>query len=88
VINVQNDDNRCFFYALAAAIYSDKLPINPSTNQPNVPHRPKQYEQYYHNFNWEGISFPVMLKDIPKFERRNNIAISVYGWNDSTDEEK
>ena len=88
VINVQNDDNRCFFYALAAAIYSDKLPINPSTNQPNVPHRSKQYEQYYHNFNWEGISFPVMLKDIPKFERRNNIAISVYGWNDSTDEEK
>ena len=31
-------------------------------------------------FNLQGISFPMALKDIPKFEKANNVLISVYGY--------
>ena len=27
-----------------------------------------------------GIEMPMQLKDIPRFERQNNISVSVYGW--------
>ena len=27
-----------------------------------------------------GIEMPMQLKDIPRFERQNDISISVYGW--------
>ena len=35
---------------------------------------------YEKEFNLRGISFPMTLKDIPKFERLNNVSISVYGY--------
>ena len=34
-----------------------------------------------------GIEIPVQLKDIPRFERQNNISVSVYGWESDTDED-
>ena len=27
-----------------------------------------------------GIEMPMQLKDIPRFERQNDISINVYGW--------
>ena len=27
-----------------------------------------------------GIEMPMQLKDIPRFERQNDISVSVYGW--------
>ena len=27
-----------------------------------------------------GIETPMQLKDIPRFEKQNNISVSVYGW--------
>ena len=27
-----------------------------------------------------GIDMPMQLKDITRFERQNNVSISVYGW--------
>ncbi len=27
-----------------------------------------------------GIDMPMQLKDIPRFEKQNNISVSVYGW--------
>ncbi len=39
-----------------------------------------KYEPYRADFNIEGIDMPMALKDIPKFERRNNVSVSVYGY--------
>ena len=30
--------------------------------------------------NVQGIDMPVKLKDIPRFERQNDISVSVYAW--------
>ena len=35
------------------------------------------------NFNWDGIDLPVSIKEIDKFERQNNYAINVFGYEDS-----
>ena len=35
------------------------------------------------NFNWDGIDFPVSIKQIDKFERQNNYVINVFGYEDS-----
>ena len=42
--------------------------------------RVSHYLEYEKEFNLQGISFPMTLKDIPKFERLNNVSISVYGY--------
>ena len=34
-----------------------------------------------------GIEMPMQLKDIPKFERQNDISVSVYGWESDTNED-
>ena len=39
-------------------------------------------------FNLRGISFPMALKDIPKFEKVNNVSISVYGYQDGKGEDQ
>ena len=38
--------------------------------------RPSHYLEYEKEFNLQG----VCLKDIPKFERLNNVSVSVYAW--------
>ena len=35
------------------------------------------------NLNWDGIDFPVSIKQIDKFERQNNYAINVFGYEES-----
>ena len=35
------------------------------------------------NFNWDDIDSPVSIKQIDKFERQNNYAINVFGYEDS-----
>ena len=34
-----------------------------------------------------GIEMPMQLKDIPKFERQNDISVSVFGWESDTNED-
>ena len=70
-------DEKCFLWALVAGTYlKDEHLHNPQ--------RPGPYSEYESKFNLDGISFPVALKDIPKFERRNNISISVYGFQEGS----
>ena len=37
-------------------------------------------EKQFTKFNWDGIDFPVSIKQIDKFERQNNYAINVFGY--------
>lgn len=69
VINVRNNDNRCFKYAILSALY----PVAKN------PQRVLKYKQYENELDFSGIPFPVQLKDITKFEKLNpTISINVY----------
>ena len=47
------------------------------------PHRVSKYKDHEKELNFAGIEFPVTLKDIPKVERLNNLAINVFGYSES-----
>ena len=44
--------------------------------------------EYEKEFTLRGISFPMALKDIPKFEKVNNVSISVCGYQDGKGEDQ
>ena len=71
VINVRNQDNRCFEWAILSAVY-------PVTQNP---HRLAKYQDHLGELNFTGISFPVRLTDVRKFERQNpGLLVNVFGW--------
>ena len=41
--------------------------------------RLSSYPHYSSVLNYEGIHFPIALKDVSKFEKLNNLSINVYG---------
>lgn len=69
VINVKNNDNQCFKWAVLSALH----PANDNCN------RLSKYERFKNELNFDGIEFPVTLKDITIFEDQNpEISINVY----------
>ena len=75
-INVQNSDNECFKWAI--------LSIKHRVNGKNHPNRVTHYTQFENELSFKDIEFPVRIKDIPKFEKQNNLAINVFGYYNST----
>ena len=80
VINIKNKDEKCFLWSVIAGLYGDSH----RKNHERISH----YLEYEKEFNLRGISFPMTLKDIPKFERLNNISISVYGYQEGKAEDQ
>ena len=39
--------------------------------------RVSKYKQYENDLNFDGINFPIKIKDIPKIEKMNNLSINV-----------
>lgn len=73
VINIQNEDQACFAWAMIASRCDRrKLKIK-------KPYRCSSYPHYSTEFVFDNISFPMRLKDISKFEALNNVSINVYG---------
>ena len=70
VVNVKNDDNFCFLWAVVSALH----PVHWSENA----NRTSSYPHYSKVLKYDGLSFPLQLKDIPKFEDVNNLSINVY----------
>ncbi|KAB0790736.1 hypothetical protein PPYR_15666 [Photinus pyralis] len=73
-INVRNNDFACFGWALMSAI---DTPTGP-------PCQPESYRHYSELFNFDGITFPVKLDAIAKFEENNPLSINVYGLEEDT----
>ncbi|XP_050516477.1 uncharacterized protein LOC126891343 [Diabrotica virgifera virgifera] len=69
ILNIKNKDNKCFAYCVLASIF-------PATGDATMP---ELYPPCDTLLNFEGIGFPVKLKDINKFEILNNISVNVYG---------
>lgn len=69
VLNIQNKDDCCLAWCMVAAV-----------SQPHGrPNLTSSYPHFSTIFNFEGIEFPVNLKNISKIEKLNNCSINVYG---------
>jgi hypothetical protein len=77
VVNIRNTCNQCFLYSVSAAKFS-------SPDEANL-ERPAKHKRHFGRFNLQGLTFPMQVKDIPKFEKLNDVSISVYGWVNKTD---
>jgi len=69
-INPQNNDEECFKWAILAK----------HVTRTTVCRIGENYKQHENKYNFDGISFPTPLSDIPKFEKNNvNVSVNVYG---------
>ena len=67
IVNPHNDNEECFKWFVIAA---EKVEMKD-------PQRVSDLRQFTDNYDWSGLEFPVSLKDIGKFENRNNISVNV-----------
>ena len=73
LINMQNEDDKCFMWSVLRALY-------PKDNHPE--RIDKDLKSKQDSINMKGIHYPVSLKAIDRFETQNpNISISVVGYN-------
>ena len=73
ILNVQNEDEKCFLWSALAALHP--------ANRKDRSHRVQHYKCYEHELNVSGIEFPMKVKDISKFERQNpTISINLFGY--------
>ena len=72
-VNVQNNNQECFKFSILAALHYDEI-------KEDHPARPSKYIKWLNDLNFNGIDFPVDLKDIDKFENQNPYRINVLGY--------
>ena len=73
LINLKNQDNECFRWCHIRH-------LNPQNKHPE---RIKKCDKDYVNeLNYEGVTFPVAIKQYNKIEKQNNIRINVFGYED------
>ena len=71
VINMENNDDQCFKWAITRALQ----PVERDAGQISKILR-KQSEKY----NWDGLEFPVKVKDIGVFEKNNKMNVNVFSY--------
>ena len=72
IINMKNEDNKCFLWCVLRA-------LNPTNSHPE--RIDKDLKSKEDTLNMSGISYPVDLKGIKRFEKQNpDISISVLGY--------
>ena len=66
IINLHNDDEECFKWAVIAAseIGKDLQHVSNLT-------------KFTHNYDWSGLEFPVAINKIGIFERKNDVSVMV-----------
>ena len=67
IVNPHNDDEECFKWSVIAA---DNVGMKD-------PQRVSNLRKFTDNYGWSGLEFPVSIKDIGKFETRNNVSVNV-----------
>ena len=62
VVNVQNsDDDYCFVWSILAHLHPARYHV----------YRIQNYARYASELNFDGLTFPLPIKDIPRFKRQN-----------------
>ena len=72
VVNVKNEDQRCFMWSILAALHP----------APRHAERLSHYEEYVDELNMAGMQYPITMNQIPRFERQNEISVNVFGMED------
>ena len=71
VINPQNKDEECFKQAVIEALHHEE--------NKHHPERINLLRPYEKQYNWKGLKFPVSIKKIDKFEKKNpSIGVNVF----------
>lgn len=72
LLNIQNNDGQCLIYCILAKRH------HPSKNAS----RASAYHPFMNSLNLNGIEFPVVINQIPKLEKQNNLSINVFSYDD------
>ncbi len=75
VINMKNNDDQCFKWAVTRALNPVKKNSERITNE---------LRSQAEDLVWEGITFPMKVKDIPIWEKNNDKFVSVFGYDDES----
>ena len=67
IVNPHNNNKECFKWSVIAV-------ENVGMKDPQ---RVSNLRKFTDNYDWSGLEFPVSIKDIGKFETRNNISVNV-----------
>ena len=68
LINIKNDDNKCFFYHIRH--------LNPLNENPQ--RITKVDKKIVNDLDYKSIDFSVSEKDYKKIKKKNNICINVF----------
>ena len=63
MINPQNKYAECFKWAVIAELHHEEIKLHPE--------RISLLKPYENQYNWEGLEFPVWIKEINKSEKNN-----------------
>ena len=72
IVNPHHNDKECFKWSVIAA---EKVGMKD-------PQRVSNLMKFTDNYDWSGLEFTVSIKDIGKFETRNNISVNVLAVED------
>ena len=73
VINMRNEDNQCFRWAVTRA-------LNPADGHPN--RITNELREQTKKYNWEEVTFPTSLKKIKVWEGNNNVNVNVFSYDE------
>ena len=74
IINPRNSDMECFKWAIIAAMKWESIDRDHQ--------RISKLKRYEEEFDWSGLEFPVCIRDINKFEIRNEIGVNILAVED------
>ena len=74
IINPKNSDLECFKWAVIAAMRWEEIDKDHQ--------RISKLRRYEDDFDWDGIKFPASIRDIRRFESRNEITINILALED------
>ena len=75
ILNVKNKrDEFCFLYSVLAALYPQKKNVD----------RPSSYVDKFDELHFQKSDFPMCLSKIRFFEKRNDLSITVYRFENET----
>ncbi len=73
IINIKNDDDQCFKWAVTRALN----PVNRDSERIT-----KELKDQAEEYDWSGITFPVKLEDIKIWEKNNDKFVNVFGYDE------
>ena len=74
IVNIKNQDQKCFLWSVLAALH----PVSRKNNPNNVSH----YTSLEKEMNIKGLSYSVHTGQIDKFEMQNDVSVNVIGYED------